>query len=53
MFKRLIMPAWVAFSFGTMATVANYAKPSTNIQYIQNIQKEHKKENKRPIFMFR
>ncbi len=50
MFKRLIMPAWVAFSFGTMATVANYAKPSTNIQ---NIQKEHKKENKRSIFMFR
>jgi len=42
------MPVWVAFSFGTMATVANYAKPPT---HIQNIQKENK--NKRLLFMFR
>jgi hypothetical protein len=50
MFKRLLMPTWVAFSFGAMATVANYAKPSNNIQ---NIQKENKKENKNKRFMFR
>ena len=46
MYKRVLMPLWVAFSFGTMASIAHYVKPSNSVNKGENDNKTNEGNNK-------
>ena len=45
MYKRVLMPLWVAFSFGTMASIAHYVKPSNSVNKGENNNMTREEEN--------
>ena len=45
MYKRVLMPLWVAFSFGTMASIAHYVKPSNSVNKGNNNNMTREEEN--------
>ena len=45
MYKRVLMPLWVAFSFGTMASIAHYVKPSISVNKGENNNMTREEEN--------
>ena len=45
MYKRALMPLWVAFSFGTMASIAHYVKPSNSVNKGENNNKTNEGDN--------
>ena len=49
MYKRVLMPLWVAFSFGTMASIAHCVKPSNSINKGENNNKTNKGNNNNMI----
>ena len=52
MYKRALMPLWVAFSFGTMASIAHYVKPSNSVNKGGNDNKTNEGNNNNNKYKF-